>query len=69
MSIRPAQQTFGTTVRLSLSAERKGRFMKTKPKKIKQSFKSEDEERAFWAHHSPINVFDASKARQHPSPI
>ena len=38
--------------------------MKTKPKKIKQSFKSEDEERAFWAHHSPIDVFDASKARQ-----
>lgn len=37
--------------------------MKTKPKKIPK-FKTEDEEREFWATHSPLDYFDLSTARR-----
>lgn len=37
--------------------------MKTKPKKI-PTFKTEDEERDFWATHSPLDYFDLSTARR-----
>ncbi len=37
--------------------------MKTKPKKIPK-FKNEDEERDFWAEHSPLDYFDLSTARR-----
>jgi predicted DNA binding CopG/RHH family protein len=37
-----------------------------KPAKIKKipDFKSEDEERAFWANHSPLDYFPASMAKK-----
>lgn len=42
--------------------------MNTKPKKIPK-FKTEDEEREFWATHSPLDYFDLSTARRvTPSP-
>jgi predicted DNA binding CopG/RHH family protein len=31
-------------------------------------FKNEDEERAFWATHSPLDYFDTSKTRREPFP-
>ena len=37
--------------------------MKTKPKQIPK-FKNEDEERDFWATHSPLDYFDLSTARR-----
>jgi len=37
--------------------------MKTKPKKI-PTFKTEDEERDFWATHSSLDYFDLSTARR-----
>ena len=37
--------------------------MKTKPKKIPK-FKTEDEEREFWATHSTLDYFDLSTARR-----
>jgi predicted DNA binding CopG/RHH family protein len=37
--------------------------MKTKPKKIPK-FKTEDEERDFWATHSTLDYFDLSTARR-----
>ena len=37
--------------------------MKAKPKKIPK-FKTEDEEREFWATHSSLDYFDLSTARQ-----
>lgn len=37
--------------------------MKNKPKKIPK-FKNEDEERDFWATHSPLDYFDLSTARK-----
>ncbi|MFA6172980.1 MAG: BrnA antitoxin family protein [Kiritimatiellales bacterium] len=37
--------------------------MKTKPKQIPK-FKTEDEERDFWAEHSPLDYFDLSTARR-----
>jgi predicted DNA binding CopG/RHH family protein len=37
--------------------------MKTKPKKIPK-FKTEDEEREFWATHSSLDYFDLSTARR-----
>jgi predicted DNA binding CopG/RHH family protein len=36
--------------------------MNAKRKKLPQ-FKTEDEERSFWASHSPLDFFDLSKAR------
>jgi len=36
--------------------------MNIKHKKI-PSFKTEDQERAFWAKHSPLDYFDTAKAR------
>lgn len=38
--------------------------MKTLEKRKTRAFKSEDEERAFWATHSPLDFFDVSKARK-----
>lgn len=35
----------------------------TKAKKL-PNFKTEDEERAFWANHSPLDYFDVSKAQK-----
>jgi predicted DNA binding CopG/RHH family protein len=35
-----------------------------KPQKSEKRFKTEDEEREFWATHSPLDFFDASKARR-----
>lgn len=32
--------------------------------KNKQSFRTEDEERAFWSTHSPLDYFDVSKAKR-----
>ena len=32
--------------------------------KSKQLFKTEDEERAFWSVHSPLDYFDVSKAKR-----
>jgi predicted DNA binding CopG/RHH family protein len=37
--------------------------MKT-PQKSEKRFKTEDEEREFWVTHSPLDFFDASKARR-----
>ncbi len=37
--------------------------MKTSTKS-KSTFKTEDEERAFWSTHSPLDYFDASKAKR-----
>ncbi len=37
--------------------------MKTQEKN-KKSFKNEDKEREFWATHSPLDFFDASKAKK-----
>jgi hypothetical protein len=37
--------------------------MKT-PIKTRPAFKTEDEERAFWATHSPLDYFDISKAKR-----
>ena len=37
--------------------------MKT-PAKRKKTFKNEDEERDFWATHSPLDFFDISKAKR-----
>lgn len=37
--------------------------MKTSTKS-KTTFKTEDEERAFWSTHSPLDYFDASKAKR-----
>lgn len=37
--------------------------MKTKARRIPE-FKSEDEERAFWATHSPLDYFDPGSARR-----
>jgi predicted DNA binding CopG/RHH family protein len=37
--------------------------MKTTAKR-KPVFKTEDDERAFWATHSPLDYFDVSKAKQ-----
>ena len=34
------------------------------PVKNRPAFKTEDEERAFWATHSPLEYFDVSKARR-----
>jgi predicted DNA binding CopG/RHH family protein len=31
-------------------------------------FKNEDEERAFWATHSPLDYFDTSRIRREPFP-
>jgi predicted DNA binding CopG/RHH family protein len=35
----------------------------TKAKKV-PNFQNEDEERAFWANHSPLDYFDVSKAQK-----
>jgi predicted DNA binding CopG/RHH family protein len=38
--------------------------MKSKKPKQRPDFKNEDEEREFWATHSPLDYFDLSTARQ-----
>jgi predicted DNA binding CopG/RHH family protein len=42
---------------------RKGRFMKKMDKQIPK-FKNEDEEREFWATHSPLDYFDSKKFKR-----
>jgi predicted DNA binding CopG/RHH family protein len=42
---------------------RKGSFMKKMDKRIPK-FKNEDEEREFWATHSPLDYFDSKKFKR-----
>jgi predicted DNA binding CopG/RHH family protein len=42
---------------------RKGHFMKKMDKQIPK-FKNEDEEREFWATHSPLDYFDSKKFKR-----
>ena len=42
---------------------RKGSFMKIIDKRIPK-FKNEDEEREFWATHSPLDYFDSKKFKR-----